>query len=72
MTSFCGPRSKLTPAYTVKKRNLHLDAFAGFAVLIAIENGEAALSKRSASKGLLPSTFDIRHSIFVLPPTPAP
>jgi len=37
--------------------------------LIAIENGEVALSKRSASKGLLPSTFDIRHSIFVLPPT---
>jgi hypothetical protein len=27
MASFCGPRSKLTPAYTVKKRDLHLDAF---------------------------------------------
>jgi hypothetical protein len=27
MTLFCGPRSKLTPAYVVKKRDLHLDAF---------------------------------------------
>jgi hypothetical protein len=28
MTLFCAPRSRIIPAYTVKKRDFHLDVFA--------------------------------------------